>query len=136
MIFVLSKGDAYSRSPAPEIVKLVTVPNAPNSYLGAQRGFFLLDTRSHDYWNDGSCRTLDELICERTEYWGGGRHDWRAADTLESLTPTIMKLEAPAGCAPELLELLRREGITLAKLMPTYDKVSETLGMIRDLRAS
>ena len=127
------RGAAYSRAPAVERVREVTVPRAPNSFLRAQEGFFLLDTGAHDYWADGACQPLDEVICEATDYWERKEERWTAPMNLSEVLPAVVRLEAPVDGARDVLLALKREGITQAKLMPSYDRVVETLETMRDL---
>ncbi len=120
-------------SSAAKRIREVTVPRAPNRFLHAQHGLFLLDTGASKAWNKGSCPPIEDVICESADYWEGRQGFWSESASQSNLLPPVIKIEAPISCARDVLLLLGRQGLTLGHLMPSYNGVVEALKMIRAL---
>jgi hypothetical protein len=88
-------------------VSLLTVPQHENQYLGAQRGLFsMLPLRDRL-----PLRQLDNVLA--------------MAKGLDG--PILLKFLLRASEADSLLKLLDREGINDTSLMPSLDKVAQTI---------
>ena len=86
-------------------------PRTENDYMHAQDGVFLFLSNAHRYFLEhGEWPSFREIIKRTTDG-----------------SPTIRKMTLRVEHARELLRLLWAEGITRARLMPTYDNVARTL---------
>ncbi len=85
------------------------------SYLHAQGGLFIYDTKANIYFlSHGEWRSFEKAI----------------ADGVDSNDREFMrKVTLPAHQAKEVIRLLAAESITRTHLMPTYDNITETLKM-------
>lgn len=107
---------------APSRVRVVTVPRAANSYLHAQHGFFLMDTRANE---QGSEVPLDMAFDSDVQNWLSLQDDpW---SDVFGRVPPVTKLLLPLSEARSALKLLYKEGITHAHIYPSYDSVVKTL---------
>lgn len=119
-------------------LRVVQVPAARNPFLLAQQAFFLLDTEANeDYLEHGRHRAMVEVLVEHAS----DERTWANLERREGLEavqrdrPLVRKLILPASEAADLLDLLdRSECIHLAKLMPTYDNVTKTIDLRRELK--
>jgi hypothetical protein len=83
------------------------------TYLHAQGGLFVYDTKANTYfYKHGQWRTFEEIVKAEAERYN---------------EPILRKVTLPATEAPELIRLLSADGVSRAHLMPTYDNVAETL---------
>lgn len=118
-------------------IQEVKVPSARNPFLLAQSAFFLLDRHANgELEQQGYVSPIDRAILEHAS----------AGSTWESLSrihperafmcsePVIQKVTLPSSEATLLLQTLcTAEDIHLAKLMPTFDNVTNTIQMMKDL---
>jgi len=113
-------------------LKIVEVPLARNPFLGAQRGFFIYDSRvfsqfaSEIDFTIEKIKPLDEVICTHAE----GEGAWHNLDDIgiSCIPPIMHRFDVPLGEVDKLLSLLyEAERISKAHLMPTLDNVSATL---------
>lgn len=115
---------------SPDRIREVVVARAPNAFLHAQQGFFLLDDEVGSDWVTGTgSRPLDEVITERAGHWARFRALWPGQEVQDHV---VTRLQAPAHCAHELVQLLGHQGKTRAHIMPSHDMVRRSL---EDLRA-
>ncbi|MDV3351440.1 FRG domain-containing protein [Leptothoe sp. LEGE 181152] len=92
-------------------IDVYKVPRHSNEYLSAQQGLF---THSSDY--QGYRNPLELLI-----------ESWPSAPSYSPDGPVLRRIVLNASQADELLKLLDREGINEASLMPSFDKVAQTV---------
>ncbi len=76
---------------------------------------------------------METVICQRAEYWVEQEGFWSAVPSNRVLPP-IIKIEVPVDQAWDVLQLLDKEGVTLAHVMPSFGGVVQALDMIRDLK--
>jgi hypothetical protein len=101
------------RLPADHRVKVLDVPSHRNDYLRAQGGVLLFDSESDSqYTNLGKRRCMGEVLSEHTHGRSG---------------VLVYKLTLHREHVGTLLDLLLREGISRAHMMPTYDNVANTV---------
>ncbi len=90
-----------------------TCPRHRHTYLHAQDALFIYSEDCNSrYIRDGKWPTFEEIVEEAFE---------------EANPCPIRKITLAASKAGELLNLLNRERITRAHLMPTYDNITSTL---------
>ena len=111
----------------------ITVPRAKNPFLHAQHGLFLLDTGVSNVWNQGQFPALEQVICERPDYWKAMSGFWTDSAPQEKLLSPIIKLEAPLTCVEAVIRFLHSQGTTYAHVMPSYDGVVQSLKMMSTL---
>jgi len=114
-------------------IRDITVPRATNPYLHAQHGLFLMDTGASSDCEAGVYRSIEEVVCERAEYWRRNSGFLPVSKPAEILSRPVVKLELSRNRAIEVISLLDREGKTLAHLVPSYDGVVRSLKLMRDL---
>lgn len=96
-------------------IQFLRFPQQSNAFLQAQRGLFTWDSMGEaEYVKTGKWPCQSEVLI---------------AHPLFGSLPqaALRKLVLPRKEAPELLRLLRVEGISLAHLMPTLDNVARTV---------
>ena len=106
----------------------VRVPRANNSYLYSQFGFFLIDRGANDVMARGESLAIDFVTADRAKFWQTGS---RLAS--RGIRPTwfdelpVKQVRLNANYAGELLMELEYRGITRASVMPSFDRVVESL---------
>lgn len=112
----------------PERIGEVHVPRANNSFLHAQAGFFLVDRGANDVMTRGGSLCLDHVIVERADYWHNGNRlpSRRIERTWFSEVP-IKQVRLNTNQTAALLSELESRGITRGRLMPSLDRVVESL---------
>lgn len=94
-------------------IRLLTCPRHQMSFLHAQDGVFLFDYRPHfDYLTNGEWPPMDKTLADLA---------------VESRAEYQRKLTLPASEAVRLQQLLWKERISVAHLMPTFDHVTQSL---------
>ena len=112
----------------PERIAEVRVSRANNSYLHAQFGFFLMDRGANDVMTRRESLTIDSATTERARFWHTGnrlasRHIQRTwFDELP-----VRKVNLHYRLVGELLKELANRGVTKASLMPSLDRVVESM---------
>lgn len=111
----------------------VTAPRAGNSFLHNQDGLFLLDREaSRGPARLGRFEKLDEGV---DAIWQEIQAE--AFDDLPYYRPSpaspMVKITAPVSIAMDVLDLLDRDFYNRARIMPTHDRVVETLRFQRTL---
>ena len=112
----------------PERIGEVRVPRANNSYLNAQSGFFLVDRGANDVMTRGGSLCLDHVIAERAEFWHNGNRlaSRRIERTWFDEVP-VKQVRLRTNQTATLLSELEKRGITKSSLMPSLDRVVESL---------
>ena len=118
----------------PERIGEVRVPRASNSYLHAQYGLFLIDRGANDVMARGEPLSLDNAIASRARFWHYGR---RLAG--KQINPVwfdelpIKQVKLSTKFTGELLRELDNRGISKASVMPSLDRVVESLEFQRTI---
>ena len=119
----------------PERIGEVRVPRANNPYLNAQSGFFLLDRGANDVMTRREPLSIDNAIADRAKYWHTGE---RLASKNEERTwfdkLPIRQVKLSTVHTAELLRELDNRGITKATVMPSLDRVVESLEFRRSIQ--
>ncbi len=104
-----------------EMFDIVTVQHHSNSYVHAQNGVFLHYRYAIEWYREhGRWPSIDDVTQRKA----------KLGDDV------LIKYEISAEEAPEILELLAYERITLAHLMPTFDNVAKAISFYRDLQVT
>ena len=120
----------------PERIGEVRVPRANNSYLNAQFGFFLMDRGANDVMPNGQLLSIDRAVADRARFWQTGRSlekygiSYAWFDKLPVRQVVLHKTQTL-----ELLLELQNRGITRGQLMPSMDRVVESLEFQRSIAA-
>ena len=118
----------------PERIGEVRVPRANNSYLHAQFGFFLLDRGANDVMNRGELLSLDKAAADRAGFWNhGNRLAEKSIDPMWFDENPIRQVRIPTTHTRELLKELKNRGITKGSVMPSLDRVVESLEFQRNI---
>lgn len=105
----LNRLSAMKRERRMNRLEVVEYPKSTGEFLRSQSGLFVYDGDPNEAWmRDDYC--FAKLLSE----------DYDGRDAIRKLT-------LPSSCARELLEALRREGITSGSLRPSYDNVADEL---------
>ena len=112
----------------PERIMEIRVPRSNNAYLNAQSGFFLIDQGANDVMNQRGSLAIDQIILERAEFWHSGnrlsgnniRHIWFG-------DAPIKQVRLRTTLTSELLNELASRGVSRSTLMPSLDRVVESL---------
>lgn len=116
--FIVVWGINYTELDQNTDLKIVKHRRAKISYLHAQGGIFIQDSRANLYYAKNSrWRSFEEVIDGSTI----------------AKTGILRKVVLPASESPELLRLLAVENVSRAHLMPTYDNITETLKIMKYL---
>ena len=112
----------------PERIREIRVPRANNSYLHAQSGFFLIDQGANDVMTRGGPLSIDQVTVERAKFWHNGNRlaSRRIRQTWFDEVP-IKQVRLRANQTDALLIELANRGITRASVMPSLDRVVESL---------
>ncbi|MYE53678.1 MAG: FRG domain-containing protein [Chloroflexi bacterium] len=117
------------RNRYPERIREVRVPRANNSYLHAQLGFFLVDRGANDIIARREPLSLESAIAQRAEFWHYGdrlRGNGIRRQTWFDELP-IKKVRISTDQTGELLRELENRGVSRGTLMPSLDRVVESL---------
>ncbi len=112
----------------PERIGEIRVPRAKNAYLNAQVAFFLIDRGVNDVMAQNELTSLDQTVIDRARYWHTGNRlkGKRIKQTWFYKFP-IMKVRLHISHSAELLRELEKLGVTKATIMPSLDRVVESL---------
>jgi len=112
----------------PERIGEVRVPRANNPYLRAQLGFFLIDRGANDVISRGELAPLDEAIRERARFWHNGKRlaGKGIKQTWFDEIP-VRKVRIHNAHTGDLLMWLENRGVTKGMLMPSLDRIVESL---------
>ena len=119
----------------PERIREIRVPRANNPYLRAQFGFFLTDRGANDVMARGDSLSIDQVLHERAEFWHKGK---RLAS--RGIKPTwfgklpVVQVRLHTRHTASLLRELENRGVTKGSLMPSLDRVVESLEFYRSIR--
>ena len=116
------------RSRYPERIGEVRVPRANNTYLHAQSGFFLIDRGANDVMTLGGSLSIDQVAVESAQFWHNGNRlaSRRIRRTWFDEIP-IKQVRLPANQTLALLVELEKHGVTKSSLMPSLDRVADSL---------
>ena len=94
--------------------KVLEQPAYQNSYLSAQKGLFVQITNAHNYFDNNGVWPAMEDYCNEEILNPPDR-------------PFLLKFILDSSEFKRALEILDREGINKATLMPTLDNVADTV---------
>lgn len=116
----------------PERLGEIHVPRANNSYLHAQFAFFLIDRGAKDVMARGELSSLDQATLDRASYWHEGDRltGKRIRQTWFDKVP-VKQVRIRTTHAGELLKELENRGVTKGSVMPSLDRVVESLELQR-----
>ena len=122
------------RSRYPERVGEIKVPRSANSYLHAQSGLFLIDRGASDVMAGGELLSIDKAIASRANFWHTGERlaGNRISQNWFNDLP-IMQVRLSTTFTSALLNELSKQGITRASVMPSLDRVVESLEFQRTI---
>ena len=133
MRFIRSVNSIHRRYP--ERIGEVRVPRANNSYLHAQSGFFLIDRGANDVMNRRELLSIDKAISDRARFWHtGDRLDGNELIPVWFDQLPVCQIRLPISFTHELLIELDNRGVTKASVMPSLDRVVESLEFQRSIR--
>ena len=127
---------AINRIPGryPERIGEVRVPRANNSYLHAQFGFFLIDRGANDVMARGESLSIDRVIADRAGFWhNGNRLEGKKVKPTWFDEFPVRQVRLCTAHTRELLRELANRGITKGSVMPSLDRVVESLELHRNL---
>lgn len=106
----------------------VRVPRANNPYLRAQSAFFLIDRGANDLMGKGDLPSIDKAIIERAKHWHEGNRlvGKRIKQTWFDELP-IRQVRLRRKYTKALLRDLQNRGVTKASVMPSLDRIVESL---------
>ena len=112
----------------------VRVPRANNSYLHAQAGFFLVDRGANDVMTQAGELSIEDALTDRARFWHTGDRllGKHISPTWFDETP-IRQVRLCTIYADDILRELQEHGSTRASLMPSLDRVVESLEIGRSL---
>ncbi len=118
----------------PERIGEIRVPRANNSYLRAQSAFFLIDRGANDLMARGELPSIDQAIIERAEYWHKGNRlqGKHIARTWFDELP-LRQVTLRTTHTKSLLQELRDHGVSELSVMPSLDRVVESLMLDRSI---
>ena len=112
----------------PERIGEIRVPRANNSFLNAQSGFFLIDRGANDVMGRNEPLSIDNATADRARFWHTGN---RLAGKVNSQPwfdeLPVRQVRLRTFHTAELLRELDNRGITKASVMPSLDRVVESL---------
>lgn len=118
----------------PERIGEIRVPKANNSFLNAQSGFFLIDRGANDVMTRGELLSIDSAMADRARFWHTGN---RLAGKGVSQTwfdeLPVRQVRLRSFHTAELLRELENRGVTKASVMPSLDRVVESLEFQRSI---
>ena len=106
----------------------IRVPRGNNPYLRAQSAFFLVDRGSNDMMAQGNLPSIDQAILERASHWHTGNRlaGKRIRQTWFSELP-VKQVRLRSAFVRALLRELENRGVTKGSMMPSLDRVVESL---------
>ena len=117
-----------------ERVGEVHVPRANNSYLHAQLGFFLIDRGANDVMTRSGLLSIDQATMDRASFWhNGNRLAGKGIKQTWFDKPPVRQVRLRTFRTGELLKELENRGITKARVMPSLDRVVESLELHRSI---
>ena len=121
----------------PERIGEVRVPRARNTFLHAQSGIFLVDRGANDVIARRELLSIDSALVERAKFWHTGNRlaGKKIARTWFDEVP-VRQVRLSRSLAGELLRELENRGLTRVVLMPSLDRVVESLEFQRSISPS
>ena len=118
----------------PERMQEIRVPRANNTYLHAQFAFFLADRGANDVMARGELSSIDQTIIDRAGYWHTGTRLYgkRITQTWFDEIP-VKQVRLRTTQTGELLKELENRGVTKGSVMPSLDRVVESLYLQRSI---
>lgn len=115
----------------------IRVPRANNSYLHAQFAFFLIDRGANDLMARGEMSSMDKAIVDRASFWHTGNRlaGKRLRQTWFDVLP-LRQVRLPTTHTSDLLRELENRGVTKGSVMPSLDRVVESLELQRSIEKS
>lgn len=112
----------------PERIGEIRVPRANNSHLRAQSAFFMIDRGANDLMGKGELPSMDQAIIDRASHWHQGDRlaGKRIKQTWFDELP-IRQVRLRRNHTKALLRDLQNRGVTKASVMPSLDRVVESL---------
>ena len=143
--FVNSLDDIAGRYP--ERIRVVNVPRANNPYLHAQSGLFLVDRGANDVMTNlkllsseikpDELLSIDRVLMERSHFWHtGGRLAGQGIPKTWFGDPPVLQVKLDLSQTAALLDTLNKMGITRATIMPSLDRIVESLEFINRISRS
>ena len=118
----------------PERIGEVRVPRANNSYLHAQSGFFLVDRGANDVMTQGVLSSIDQVIADRALFWHrGNRLTGKGFNRTWFDELPVKQVRIGAVHTGRLLHELENRGVTKGSLMPSLDRIVESLEFQRSI---
>ena len=119
----------------PERIGEVRVPRANNSYLHAQSGFFMIDRGANDVMARGEMLSIDKATADRARFWHNGK---RLAGKFIFSEPwfdslPVRQVRLCTIYSDDLLKELESRGVTRGSIMPSLDRVVESLEFQRTI---
>lgn len=117
-----------------ERVGEIRVPRANNSYLHAQFAYFLIDRGANDVMARGELSSMDQAIMDRARFWHNGNRlaGKRVRQTWFDEIP-VRQVRLSTIHTGELLQELENRGVTKGTVMPSLDRVVESLELQRSI---
>ena len=112
----------------PERIGEIRVPRANNSYLHAQSGFFLMDRGANDVMATGEVLSIDKATADRARFWHKGKR--LVGKHVEQTWFDELPIKQVRLCTiytDDLLRELESRGVTKGSIMPSLDRVVESL---------
>ena len=111
-----------------ERIREIRVPRANNSFLSAQSGFFLMDRGANDAIGLGTELSIEKTMAGRAGHWNtGNRLAGRGITQTWFDELPVRQVRLSTNSAGELLRELENRGVTMGSLMPSLDRVVESL---------
>ena len=118
----------------PERIGEIRVPRANNSFLNAQSGLFLIDRGANDVMGRNEPLSIDSATADRARFWHtGNRVAGKAIDHMWFDELPVRQVRLRTFHTAELLRELENRGITKASVMPSLDRVVESLEFQRSI---
>jgi hypothetical protein len=118
----------------PERLGEVHVPRANNSYLHAQFAFFLIDRGANDVTARGELLSIDQATLDRARFWhNGNRLAGKGIEQTWFDELPIRQVRLRATHTGALLRELDNRGIRKGSVMPSFDRVVESLELQRSI---
>ena len=119
----------------PERIGEIRVPRANNAYLHAQFAFFLVDRGANDVITRGELLSIDRVIAERARFWhNGNRLAWKEVKQTWFDELPVRQVRIHSRHTRDLLKELENRGITRGSVMPSLDRVVESLEVHRSIQ--
>ena len=118
----------------PERIGEVRVPRANNSYLHAQSGFFMIDRGANDVMARGEMLSIDKATADRARFWHHGKRlagKFITKTWFQSLP--VKQVRLCTIYTDDLLRELEGRGVTRGSIMPSLDRVVESLEFQRTI---